>query len=372
MASSSTDSASPTPSTDENPLSTGSGRPLVLTRLGYVAIIGLVVSFTLGWFTVSMIESFGPSDSQEGRVLDRFEGETEVRQCTSRASCVTTTYPTYTVIGERVDGSTWLAVGEGPYEASRGHDGQLFDVTTSTVTGRVIGIGDEWTSVGGGLMWLSLIAVVLGLGCIVSVELARRRGRLTFGEIPLRELTVAIPAVAIGLAIAWFALFSKAHGLEVVTSADRFGGFIDDPIAFVSEEPEPAGERNPIPTGRWMGTISEVVVVGSDDLAADVSEPLLPVGDLLAVPMMQEDSVGPANRVDIRLVPEGAFFVDGAEPVDCPATLAPFGGSGNLRGFVCFDAADESGATLQISIQSFGRIYDAPRTAAYDPLYVDS
>ncbi|MEM8924154.1 MAG: hypothetical protein AAGD35_11695 [Actinomycetota bacterium] len=189
-------------------------------HLGYVALLGFFGTIAAGLFIVVMIEVHGPSERSGGAVVELVEGEREACRRVTDTSGRTVgpqrcrIYPTFSVLGVRDDGSNWVVVGEGAYEAVE--TGEV-DVTSSTVTGRVVRLqqgSDEWTLRSSGLyaFAIGLLVFVSALGA--AYEYVRRtKGRFVEGPMRRSDLVMIGPSVLAGLVVVWFILFWRTFNL---------------------------------------------------------------------------------------------------------------------------------------------------------------
>lgn len=308
-----------------------------------------VTTFVWGLFAVHAVEAWGPAETEAGRVVDRVEGERQQTVCDfvrnqARRRCATTTHPAYSVIGERDDGSAWVVVGPSVYDATDRARG-ILDVSTSTVTGRVVALdGDrvDWhtRSSGGLLFGIGAVAFWLLMAGLLAVR-ARRGDLSSWGRPPVWAAVAVLPGVVAGLAGLWFVTWSRGAGLEVRSSADRFGEFVADPLRLFVEPDD--GEAD----DRWFhdATGAELVVFGPDRLAADHAD--LP-SDSRVVPLVwvAHSRFGERGRIELRLNDGGTIV----EAVGCPGSVLAFPGTENdpatKFGFVCFDADAEGDLEL--------------------------
>lgn len=313
-----------------------------LARIGYLFVVIAISTFVVTFAGVALVEAYGPSDDQAGRVIERNEGSRTVTRCatgTSGGRCRTQTYPVYSVIGEREDGSTWIVVGQGAYDAMRGERNGI-EVTSSAVTGRVVrldGDDDSWGVRGSGFFWFAMGALIVVGGIVALWEWARRRpDRWQFGSFRRAEFAVAVPAVALGLVGLWFVTFAKTAGLDVASTADSYGDFLSDPHELLARD-DLNGEIEGIGDDEFFGSREvQVAVVGSDLLGSVPA----PDDDAIAVPLVREvrDRVGPADPVLVHLETPDGTLVD---PEPCPSGLlrfdTPLGVNPDITGgFVCF------------------------------------
>lgn len=185
------------------------------SHLGFLSLYGFFGALALGLFGVVMIEVRGPSEEQAGRIVDLIEGDTE--RCSGAANSLVDrceTYPTFTVIGERADGTRWLVVGQGAFDSVQPREEVL--VTTSTITGRVVGLDgeDTWSVRSDALYPFSIAVLVVASGLGLGYEVARRRGRFVDGPFQRSDFVVLLPTVVAGLTVAWFILFWRTFGLD--------------------------------------------------------------------------------------------------------------------------------------------------------------
>lgn len=317
-------------------------------RGGYLLVVSIVTTFVVGLFAVMMIEVLGPSETAAGRVIERIEGSRDVTRCTGTGSCRTTTYPTFSVVGERMDGTTWIAVGEGPYDAMRGERG-VIDVETSRVTGRVVGLvgndsfDSEWSVSGSGFVWFSIGAMAIWMPLLVAYEWRRRTGFFALGAFVPSDAAFAVLGLVVGLVGLWFVSFSKTAGLDVASSQDLYGDFLVDPLAFVADD----DAENPpgIQVGEFFepGRDTRLAMVGLDDLGAVPSLP----SDVMAIALLRtpQHTRSPLDRIEFSIEgPAGAEF----EPIDCPSGVLGFPSQLGVDrdidgGFVCFPSEADGG-----------------------------
>ncbi len=343
-----------------------------LSRIAYLFLVAALTSAIVGYVLVHVAEAVAGTETQSGRVLDRIEGEREVTNCSVGRNrvCRTTVYPTYTVIGERQDGSTWLVVGEGAYDATGGERGAV-EVSTSGLTNRVLGLSgedDEWSLPVGLTIFVGCV-VLGGWGLLVSAyEWRRRDGRWKMGSFEGGERWVAVPGVAAGLVVAIFAIFSRAWGLDVVTSDDALGGFVADPFdyALVQEEATDRGGgvqvNEPFRAARVDHT-----VVGAEHLSEEHRTAWREADGVLAIPLLRaERPTGVLSRVEFGVVLDGEIML----AQDCPSSLLQFpsrvGGSGVEAGFVCFEQSAE-GATF-VALSGSNQFLERDASPSYELL----
>lgn len=312
-------------------------------RLAYLFGTSAMVGFFALFLVVGIVEAYGPSETDDGAVLERHRDSYTVRRCAgpgtgATAGCRETTYPTFSVIGERRDGSTWIAVGEGVYESMAGEG--VVAVETSTITGRVVGLDgeDSWHTSESGFVLFAGGGLLVCLALLGGYEWRRRSGRWDWGPFRPVEFVALVPALAIAAVGVWAILFSKAWGIDVVTTQERGGGFFATPY-------ETGSDSLAIPklsswSGMGAGRISTVAL----EALSDEHRTADPAG-LIAVPLIREDPDGVTRRVLWTIEAEGEAF----EPVACPGgvtsypTQLDFDLSG---GFLCFDAAAEGGTLV--------------------------
>ena len=150
----------------------------------YAGLAGSLLTFFVVFAAAIQIEMHGPSGSATGRVLERERSERTVvsdlnPERVSRRSTVT--YPSYTVIGERNDGTTWLVVGEEPYRFAGPVMGDDITVRTSTVTGRVDAGTRSWATRDSSAWIVGPVGLLFVVGLLGIYEAARRRGRFAAG-----------------------------------------------------------------------------------------------------------------------------------------------------------------------------------------------
>ena len=312
-------------------------------RGAYLVVVTLVTSFLVGLFVVMVIETLGPSDTADGRVVDRIDGERTVTRCYGAGRCTRTTYPTYSVVGERTDGTTWIVVGEGAYDAMRGEAG-VIEVETSNITGRVVGLvgndsfDNEWSITGSGVVWFSVGALVIWITLLVAYEWRRRTGCFDLGAFAWADLGFAAVGLVVGAVGLWFVTWSKTASLDVASSDELYGDFLADPLSFVGE----AGDRIDQPgiqLGEFfdVGQRTRVVTVAVDQLG---DPPELGPDDPIAIPVVRlpRFSLTARDLLQFTLIqPDGSELA----PVDCAGGLLAFpttlGVDDDIRGgFVCF------------------------------------
>lgn len=323
-------------------------------RAAYLTVVTLVTTFLGGLFLIMVVETLGPSETADGRVIERIEGERTVTRCygTPGNRCSKTTYPTYSVIGERADGTAWIVVGEGAYDAMRGERG-VIRVETSNVTGRVVGLAgndsfdNEWSVTGSGVVWFSIGALVIWIPLVVAYEWRRRGGFFDLGELVWGDLGFAVLGLAVGAIGLWFVTWSKTASLDVASSEELYGDFLADPLSFIGE----AGERNDridqpgIQLGEFFeaGQRTRVVTVAIDQLG---DPPALGPDDPIAIPVLRLprfDSLSSRDRVELTLVqPDGSELASTECAGDVLAFPTPLGVDDEIQGgFVCFPPGSE-------------------------------
>jgi hypothetical protein len=67
-------------------------------------LVGVVTAFFVANFVVLMIETAGPSETADGRVIERNEGARDMTRCNTSGArrCRTVAHPTYAFVGERL------------------------------------------------------------------------------------------------------------------------------------------------------------------------------------------------------------------------------------------------------------------------------
>ena len=312
-------------------------------RVAYLFGISTVLGFFALLLTVGVIEAYGPSETDAGAVLERHEDSYTIRRCSgpgtgTTAGCRETTYPTFSVIGERQDGSTWIAVGEGVYEAMAGEG--VVEVETSTITGRVVGLegDDSWHISDSGFALFAGGGLVVCLALVGGYEWRRRSGRWDWGPFRPVEFVALVPALAIAAIGVWAILFSKAWGIDVITTQERGGGFFSTPYETGSDSLDISTLSSW--TGMGAGRVSTIPVeaLSDEQRAADP-------GGLIAVPVIREDPTGVARRVLWSVELEGAVF----EPVACPGAITAYPTQLDSQlsgGFLCFDPAAVDGTLV--------------------------
>ena len=342
-----------------------------LARLAYLFFVSAVSAFLFAFVAFSAIEAASGVEAQEGRVLDRIEGSRTVRTpaCTSSWKCRETNYPTYSVIGERRDGSTWIVVGEGPYRAMAGENG-LVEVSTSSATGRVVGLagaGGSWrlrsrAYIGGGLVGGAFWALL-----VLAYEHRRRTGRWKLGRFSWPEQLIAIPAACFGIIAFVVLTFSKTWGLTVV--APPLGTFLADPFEYGFVQAEAGTQPGIAVNEPFTAGGVELTVVGPEHLAPDVLDDWTSVADeVLAVPMVRVgDPVGQFNRVTFAVLRGTERF----DSVGCPSPLARFpssvGSASTYVGFVCFEPEAEGGEFgVYVGSSTFSELEVRPSYALLD------
>ncbi len=330
-------------------------------RVLYLIFVTSVAAFFVGLGVFNLVEAAGGSESADGRVIERISGEKTTKDCTtysysSESGCIERTYPTFTLIGERVDGSTWLVVGQGAYDATRGERGTIV-VSTSNVTGRVIGLEserDQWRSPSG-LYVLGSVGFLIFWAILVSAYESRRRsGAWKMGSFERAEFSAVIPGVAFGLFAAGYSMLGPAWGLEAVTSAEAEGTFLDDPFGYADVQiAEQEADRPGVQVNQPF-TVARIptTVIGGEYLTEKVRTAWTEAPDVLAIPILQVgQATGRMDRTFFRVFADGTSF----DSVRCPATLLPFpsglGAGESVGGFVCFDAA-ATGGEFQIWVGS--------------------
>ncbi len=326
-------------------------------RAAYLFVISIVTSFLVALFVVMLIETLGPSDTSDGRVIDRIEGSRQVTRCatTTATRCYDTTYPTFSVIGERTDGTTWIVVGEGAYDAMRGERG-VIQVSTSPITGLVVQLvgqdarDSEWTTAGSGVVWFSIGALAIWTPLLVIYENRRRGGFFKLGTFVRSDLVFAVIGIIIGLGGLWWVTWSKTASIDVATSAEIYGDFLADPLSFLAEAEEGSEriDQPGIQTGEFFeaGRNHRLATVAIDQLG---SVPTVPVGTI-AIPLLRIPDSTPGNdRLVFTMVDLDGNATDA---IACPPTLLPFPSQLGVDrdvtgGLVCFPA-DAAGATLTI------------------------
>ncbi len=321
-----------------------------LLRISYLVVVCAVTACLVVFTAFSLIEALGPNDEATGRLLDRVEAERVVTCTRNRAlTCQPGVYPIYTVIGERDDGTTWLVVGEGPFDATRGETGAV-SVTTSTITGRVIGLGgedDEWTQPSA-LFAVAAAAALIAWGCLVWAYEARRRdGRWTMGRFAGTDLLAGLPGVIVGAFAAVFVFMGPGWRLDVVTSAEAQSGFLADPFdyALVQEEATERG-GGVVVNEPFRAASVDMAVVGRDHLTDDVLAGWEQASNegVLAIPLLRiGQPKGPLSTVEFFVVTP----TDQIESVRCPDSILAFptsiGQGDSFGGFVCFGSEAEGG-----------------------------
>ena len=344
-------------------------------RAAYLLLTTIVTSFLVGMFVVMFIETRGPADTQDGRVIERIEGSRDVTRCYNNSSrCSTTTYPTFSVVGERKDGTTWIAVGQGAYDAMRGERG-VIQVSTSVITGRVVKLvgqdasDNEWSTGSSGIVWFSIGALVIWLPLLAAYEKRRRDGFFKLGAFVRSDLIFAFLGIAIGLGGLWWVTWAETASLDVASSAEIYGDFLADPLTFVAEARE-GNDRIDEPglqTGEFFdaGRSSQLATVALDQLG---SVPAAPAGTI-AIPVLRiPDTRRGFDRLMFAMVDQA----NGSETtaVDCPASLLSFPSQLGVDrdvtgGFVCFPA-EISGTTLTVTGGS--GVYATRTTPDYEML----
>lgn len=296
--------------------------------IAYAALVGLIGAFVALFTVATLVEAYGPTERDDGRILERHEDEQTVRRPVNPSrpgTTVTTTYPTFTVIGERVDGSSWIVVGEGPYDFAGDHRDDDITVASSTITGRVVALeGDDgtWQMRDAGLWIVGLAGSVFGAALLVVFEAARRRGRVASGLTRRIVAGAGVPAALVGALGAGWVLFGNTWGLEVLTTTDRLDGFAARPFDV-----------------EWHVVDSrDVAVVASDNLAGDVLvDHDRAAADAVVVAVVTEPP--PARTRHDYLLVSGT---DETPAVPCPGGVSPrfepIGDSGLEGGLVCFPA----------------------------------
>ncbi len=327
-----------------------------LSRVLYLFFVTVMTALIGGFALFHAAEANSSSDVQTGRVIDRVEGERTVTNCSgtrSRTSCRSTTYPTFTVIGEREDGTAWLVVGEGPYRAMGGERGEV-EVSTSDLTGRVVGLvgaDDEWKQPTARYATIGFAVLGFWSLLLLAYEAARRGGRWTMGRFERPELLVIIPGVMVGLFGVAFLTGGREWGLDVITSADLDSTFIADPFdyAIVQDEASVRGGGSTV-NETFTAGFTPHTTVGVDHLVDEVRDAWLAADEVFAIPLLRAGRPPVTlGRVEFAVEhPSGTY-----EPIDCPDSLLSFPESidaeDNFGGFVCFDPAAEGGILMVFS-----------------------
>ena len=324
-----------------------------LSRVLYLSGVVVVLVFFAAFAVFHAVEASGSSDVQAGRVLDRSEGERTVTNCSRRGSCRSTTYPTYTVIGEREDGTAWLVVGEGPFRAMGGERGEV-EVTTSDLTGRVValaGADDGWDRPVSGFAWFGFFALAFCSLLVVAYERARRTGRWAMGRFERLELLAIVPGSLIGLFGVAYVTVGNTWGLEVLTSSELESTFIADPFdyAIVQEDASVRGGGITV-NETFTAGFTPHTVVGVDHLNDEVRTALASELDTFAIPLLREGRPNVTlGRVEFEIEHSSGNYV----AIDCPDGLLSFPADidedDNFGGFVCFDPAAEGGTLMVFS-----------------------
>lgn len=324
-----------------------------LMRISYLVFVATISAFIAGFALFHTAEAFSPLDTQTGRLLERDEGERTVTRCSQRGSCGSTTYPTFTVIGEREDGTAWLVVGEGPYRAMGGERGEI-TVETSNLTGRVVGLAgedDEWEQPTSRYAVIAFVGLGLWSLLVLAYERQRRTGRWKMGRFDRLELLAVIPGVLIGLVGVAVVTLGREWGLEVVTSSELESTFIADPFEYASVQDD-ASDNGPGTSvdESFKAARTPHTVVGVDHLVEDVRAAWLATDEVFALPVLRQgEPTGTLGMV--RFVVEQSSVT--YETVSCPNSLLSFPSSidqgGNFGGFICFDRAAEGGTLLVLS-----------------------
>lgn len=338
--------------------SQGEAKAVPWGAMVYALLIGLFGAFLVLFTAATLVEGFGSTGRDTGRILERHEGEATVRYRISESAppnrrFTEVTYPTYSVIGERTDGQAWIAVGEGAYDFAGDHRDDDVAVVSSTLTGRVVALeadGDTWRIRDTGMWILGVGGSILGAGLLVTVEAARRRGRFAVGATRRTTLAAAIPGALVGAFGAAWVLFSPTWGLDVVTTSDRLGGFAAEPSEV-----------------EWVIVDSrDFALFGRDELTvawrARYDEA---AAEFAVIALAYESAVG-RTRHEYRLVWDGGS----AEPIPCPGESSLLAldriGSGDLEGgLVCFPAGTPA-ETLEVAVY-FG-VIPTPSSTALIPV----
>jgi len=159
--------------------------------------------------------------------------------------------------------------------------------------------------------------------------------------------------VVAGALALWWVLFSKTAGLDVASSADLYGDFLQDPIEFVAQE---RNDEPGVQVGEFVdaGRNGEYATVPLAELNSSVTTE---VGDdIVAVPVLQvaDGGSGRFDPVEWRLVAADESRV---ETTSCPSNLLSFPSQLGIDpsingGFVCFDADPTAKITLELEAGS--------------------
>lgn len=310
--------------TPESPDPAASSAGLPWGAILYAGLAGLFLTFFLVFTAATQIEIHGPSEAATGRVLERERGERTVTSDLNPEGVsrrLTVTYPAYTVIGERDDGTSWLVVGEEPYRFAGGIMGEDITVRTSTITGRVVGLeagARSWETSDSSLWMVGPAGLLFVVGLLGIYEAARRRGRFAAGLTRGVWLGAGLPGVAVGAVGAIWVLFGNTWGLEVVTTADRLDGFAQRPAE--------------VEWSRVDGR--EFAVIGRDNLAEDWAADHDEVARSAVVVAVVGQRPMARTRYDYLLVSDGAEIAS----IRCPPGFgSEWNGPDDLRGrLVCF------------------------------------
>ncbi len=289
----------------------------------YVAGTSTVLSFVIGLAVIAGIEAYGPSSSEPGRVIERVESEYTQTKCIAGrpggSRCSTQTLPAYSVTGEREDGTTWIVSGQGPYDAMRGERGEI-RVATSTITGRVValrgsGPRDYWGVRGSSMVVFSLGALIGGVGLFALFEWSRRRAHnWGWGTFSPRILTAALPGVLLGLFGLWYVTWQPTQGLETLSSQDRYGQFLEEPLATITAPvPEDFADDAVVPGVPFGDTGASMIVASYSQLTKDYRTRVAET-DYPAVPVALHHKSGPTTKVVVRDTDDAGALYD---PVDC-------------------------------------------------------
>lgn len=323
-----------------------------LSRIVYLFVVAAVTAFIAGFAIFYAAEASSPTDVASGRVLDRISGDRET--CSGqglRRRC--RTFPIYSVIGERQDGTAWIVVGEGPYDAMGGERGEI-SVTTSGLTGRVVGlagIDETWEQPSSRYATLGFVGLGFWSLLLAAYEYKRRSGGWAMGRFNRVESLVAIPGVILGIVLVAVVTFGKQWGLDVETSDLEESTFIADPFNYsiVQSETEDNGPGLAI-NETFDAASTPHAVVGQDHLIDEVRAAWLAADDVLAIPLLREGSpTGTLGLVTFVIEQPSETF----ETIDCPSSLLSFpagvGQADVFGGFICFDRAAEGGTFLVLS-----------------------
>jgi len=149
-----------------------------------------------------------------------------------------------------------------------------------------------------------------------------------------------------GLVALAFLIFSKTWGLDLPSSADAEGGFLDGPFGY-NEVQAIANETAPgiALDEDFRAAGVRLNVVSHQYLAPDIRASREAATRILAIPLLRVGT--PSGRMNVMSFlfegPDG----DTLEPVNCPASLLAFpsstGSADSFGGFVCFDRAAAGG-----------------------------